>query len=251
MRLKEKRAIVTGGGRGIGRAIALAFAREGANVAVSARSSNEIETVRKEILELGPSALAFPGDVSIERDVRDMVSQVAEKFGGIDILVNNAGVHIRSPVVDMKLEDWELTMAVNLRGPFLCTKAVLPYMMEQRSGKIINISSDSGKKGWATGSAYCASKFGLLGFTEAVSEEVADEYGINVNALCVGGVDTKMAREAIAYAGYDLDWEKVMQPEDIADACIFLASEESRAIHGAFIDIFGLPSLRYGDMENR
>lgn len=138
-------------------------------------------------------------------------------------------------------------MAVNLRGPFLCTKAVLPQMMKQASGKIINISSDSGRRGWATGGAYCASKFGLLGFTEAVSEEVADEYGINVNALCIGGVDTRMAREAVAYAGYELDWSKTMQPEDIAAACIFLASDESRAIYGAFIDIFGLPSLRHGD----
>jgi 3-oxoacyl-[acyl-carrier protein] reductase len=244
MRLEDKIAIVTGGGRGIGRATALAFAREGAKVAVTARTVSEIESAKKEIEALGRRGLAIPGDVSDEAYVKDMVDQVVEEFGTVDILVNNAGIHIRSPVVDMKIEDWDAIMAVNLRGPFLCTRAVLPYMMNQRSGKIINISSDSGRKGWATGSAYCASKFGLLGLTEAVSEEVADAYGINVNALCVGGVDTIMAREAIAYAGYELDWDKVMQPEDIADACIYLASDESRAIYGAFIDIFGLPSLR-------
>jgi 3-oxoacyl-[acyl-carrier protein] reductase len=244
MRLKEKIAIVTGGGRGIGRATALAFAREGAHVAVTARTESEIERVKEEIEALGPRGLAIPGDVSDETYVNDMVNRVVEEFGTVDILVNNAGIHIRSPVVDMKTEDWDAIMAVNLRGPFLCTRAVLLYMMKQRSGKIINISSDSGRKGWATGSAYCASKFGLLGLTEAVSEEVADAYGINVNALCVGGVDTIMAREAIAYAGYELDWDKVMQPEDIAEACVYLASDESRAIYGAFIDIFGLPSLR-------
>jgi len=244
MKLKSKTAIVTGGGRGIGKATALAFAREGANVAVTARSQSEIEAVRDEIKSFGQNAIAIPAEVSNEEAVNRMVKAVIDEYGTIDILVNNAGVHIRSPLVEMKLEDWELTMAVNLRGPFLCTKAVLPYMMEQKSGKIINISSDSGRKGWATGSAYCASKFGLLGMTEAVSEEVADKYGINVNALCVGGVDTVMAREAIAYAGYAVDWDKIMQPEDIADVCVFFASDASRSIYGAFIDVFGLPSLR-------
>jgi NAD(P)-dependent dehydrogenase (short-subunit alcohol dehydrogenase family) len=114
-------------------------------------------------------------------------------------------------------------------------------MMKQRSGKIINISSDSGKKGWATGSAYCASKFGVLGLTEALSKEVADEYGINVNAICPGLVDTQMARSAIAEAGTELDWTKVIQPNDIANVAVFLASDESSAMFGASIDVFGLP----------
>lgn len=244
MRLQKKIAIVTGGGRGIGRAIALAFAREGAYVAVSARTASEIEQVKDEILETGRKALAIVADISQEEDVGRLVQRVLDEFSTIDILVNNAGVQIRAPVVEMSLEDWDRTMAVNLRGPFLCTKAVLPIMMEKRAGKIINIASDSARKGWATGSAYCASKFGLLGLTEAVSEEVADEYGININALCVGGVDTIMTREALDYAGYEVDWNKIMQPEDIGDVCVFFASEESRSIYGAFIDVFGLPSLR-------
>lgn len=251
MRLREKIAIVTGGGRGIGRAIALAFAREGAHVAVSSRTESEINQVKNEILSTGQKVLAIVADVSKEEDVTRMVQRVLDEFSTIDILVNNAGIHIRAPVMEMAIEDWDRTIAVNLRGPFLCIKAVLPIMMKKKSGKVINISSDSGKKGWATGSAYCASKFGLLGLTEAVSEEVADEYSINVNALCVGGVDTKMTKEAIAYAGYDLDWDKLMHPEDIADVCVFFVSDESRSIHGAFVDVFGLPSLRHGDMENR
>jgi 3-oxoacyl-[acyl-carrier protein] reductase len=244
MKLKNKVALITGGGRGIGKATALAFAKEGSKIAITARSKDEIEAVRDEIESMGQDAICIAADITNEEAVNNMVQAVVKQFGTIDILVNNAGIHIRSPLVEMNLEDWDLTMAVNLRGPFLCTKAVLPYMMSQCSGKVINISSDSGRKGWATGSAYCASKFGLLGMTEAVSEEVADKYGINVNAICVGGVDTVMAREAIAYAGYEVDWDKIMQPEDIADVCVFLASDASRSIFGAFIDVFGLPSLR-------
>jgi 3-oxoacyl-[acyl-carrier protein] reductase len=116
-------------------------------------------------------------------------------------------------------------------------------MMKQRSGKIINISSDSGKKGWATGSAYCASKFGVLGLTEALAKEVADEYGINVNAICPGLVDTQMARRAMADTGTEVDWSKVTHPEDIADVAVFLASDGASAMFGASVDVFGLPSI--------
>jgi NAD(P)-dependent dehydrogenase (short-subunit alcohol dehydrogenase family) len=241
MRLRDKSAIVTGGGSGIGRAIALAFAREGANVAIADASINKAEKVKQEIVDLQRRTLAIYCDVSKEEDAKHMARRVVEELGAIDILVNSAGIAIRSPVVDMKVEDWDSTMAVNLRGPFLCAQAVLPYMMKQRSGKIINISSDSGKKGWATGSAYCASKFGVLGLTEALSKEVADEYGINVNAICPGLVDTQMARSAIAEAGTELDWTKVIQPNDIANVAVFLASDESSAMFGASIDVFGLP----------
>jgi NAD(P)-dependent dehydrogenase (short-subunit alcohol dehydrogenase family) len=172
-----------------------------------------------------------------------MVRGAVEEFGTVDILVNNAGITIRSRVVDMQFEDWDRTMAVNLRGSFLCAQAVLPYMMKQKSGKIINISSDSGKKGWATGSAYCASKFGLLGFTESLSKEVADDYGINVNAICPGFVDTQMAREAMAEMGAEVEWSRVTQPENIADVAVFLASDESGAMFGASVDVYGLPSI--------
>lgn len=242
MRLLDSVAIVTGGGRGIGKAAALAFAREGAHVAVAARTSSEIEQVKELIQALGRRSLAIRCDVSKEDQVELMVNQVIDEFGTVDILVNNAAIHIRAPVVAMSVDDWDHTMAVNLRGPFLCMRAVLPIMMKQRRGKIINIASEAGRKGWATGSAYCASKFGLLGLTEAVSDEVADEYGVQVNALCVGGVDTLMSRQALS--SLEIEWEKMMQPEDIAHMCIFLASDESRGIYGAFIDIYGLPSTR-------
>jgi 3-oxoacyl-[acyl-carrier protein] reductase len=212
-------------------------------VAIADVSISQAEKVKQEIVNLKRRALAIHCDVSKEEDAKHMARRVVEELGAIDILVNSAGIAIRSHVVDMKVEDWDFTMAVNLRGPFLCAQAVLPYMVKQRSGKIINISSDSGKKGWATGSAYCASKFGVLGLTEALSKEVADEYGINVNAICPGLVDTQMARSAMAEAGTELDWSKVTQPGDIAHVAVFLASDESSAIFGASIDVFGLPII--------
>jgi NAD(P)-dependent dehydrogenase (short-subunit alcohol dehydrogenase family) len=241
--LRDKVAIVTGGGRGIGRAIALAYAQEGAHVAIADLNIAEADRVKNEIVALERRALAIYCDVSKQEDVNHMAHRVVEEFGAVDILVNSAGIAIRSHVVDMKVEDWDGMMAINLRGPFLCAQAVLPYMMKQQSGKIINISSDSGKKGWATGSAYCASKFGVLGLTEALSQEVADEYGINVNAICPGLVNTQMARRAMAEAGTEVDWSKVTQPEDIAHVAVFLASDESSAMFGASVDVFGLPSI--------
>lgn len=242
MRLKDKVAIVTGGGSGIGRAIALAYAREGAHLAIVDIKTSHAEKVKKKIEALKCRAIAIPCDVSQKEDVTRMVRRTVKEFGTVDILVNNAGITIRSRVVDMRFEDWDRTMAVNLRGPFLCAQAVLPYMMRQKSGKIINISSDSGKKGWATGGAYCASKFGLLGLTESLSKEVADDYGINVNAICPGFVDTQMAREAMAEIGAEVDWSKVTQPENIAAVAVFLASDDSCAMFGASIDVYGLPS---------
>ncbi len=243
MRLQDKVAIVTGGGSGIGRAIALAYAREGAHVAIADINIEMAESVRQAIADMVRRAIAIRCDVSQKADVAQMVRMVVEKLGTVDILVNNAGVTHRSRVIDMPVEDWDHTMAINLRGPFLCAQAVLPYMMQQRHGKIINISSDSGKRGWATGSAYCASKFGLLGLTEALSKEVADEYGIQVNAICPSFVDTPMGRRAIAATGREVDWSKVIQPEQIADIAVFLASDESRAMFGASVDVFGRLSI--------
>jgi NAD(P)-dependent dehydrogenase (short-subunit alcohol dehydrogenase family) len=243
MSLEHKVAIVTGGGSGIGRAIALAYARAGAHLAIADINLEMAESVKQAIVDMKRQAAAIQCDVSQKADVAYMVRKVVEEFGAVDILVNNAGITLRSRVIDMPVEDWDRTMAINLRGPFLCAQAVLPHMMQQRSGKIINISSDSGKHGWATGSAYCASKFGLLGLTEALSKEVAEEYGIRVNAICPGFVDTPMGRQAITAIGAEVDWSKVIQPEQIADIAVFLASDGSRAMFGVSVDAFGLPSI--------
>lgn len=237
-RLQDKVALVTGGGRGIGRAICLAFAREGAHLVIAARTTAEIEEVVQEVRALGQRALAVPCDISDEEQVRDMVEGALEAFSRLDILVNNAGIQIRASVVEMKVEDWDAVINVNLRGAFLCTKYVLPEMIKRREGKIINISSDSGKRGWATGGAYCASKFGLLGLTESVALEVMD-YNINVNAICPGGVATRMSEEVLTPDGRHYDTTGWMTSEEIADVAVFLASKESRAMYGAAIDVYG------------
>jgi NAD(P)-dependent dehydrogenase (short-subunit alcohol dehydrogenase family) len=236
MKLEGRVAIVTGAGRGIGRAIALAFAREGARMVVAARSAGEIQEVVKEIQKLNQAAIGIQTDVSKEEDVARMVNQTVKQFNTIDILVNNAGINLpfRS-VVDLTLKEWEQILAVNLTGAFLATKAVLPIMMERKSGKIINISSIGGRKGGAGRGPYRASKAGLINFTESVAAEVK-KYGIDVNAICAGLVDTGMMKEVTA--GRDFVPEPI-RPEEIAKVALFLASNDSSAISGAAIDAFG------------
>jgi len=171
MRLANRIAIVTGGGRGIGRAICLAFAREGAQVVTTARTHSEIEQVASEIRSLGQKALAIATDVSDEEGVASMVDATLRALGRIDILVNNAAInHPSCPVVELDPRDWDTIMAVNLKGTFLCCRAVLGKMIEQRSGKIINISSIGGRRGGAGRSAYRASKAAVLNFTECINE---------------------------------------------------------------------------------
>ena len=228
MKLEGKVAIVTGGSRGIGRAIALAFAREGARTVIAARSVGEIQKVAREIQGLKQDVLAIQVDVSKEEDVTRMVAQTIERFGTIDILVNNAGINLPNRnVVDLTLEEWEQILAVNLTGAFLTTKAALPIMMERRRGKIINISSRGGRKGAAGRGPYRASKAALINLTETVAAEVRD-YGIDVNAICPGAVDTRMMAEISA--GRKADLSHLMHPDEIAKVALFLASEDSSAI---------------------
>jgi len=236
MKLEGSVAIVTGAGRGIGRAIALAFAREGARMVVAARSTGEIQEVVKEIQKLNQAAIGIQADVSKEGDVARMVDKALERFHTIDILVNNAGINLPfRTVVDLALKEWEQVLAVNLTGTFLATKAVLPIMMEKKRGKIINISSIGGRKGGAGRSPYRASKAGLINFTESVAAEVK-KHGIDVNAICPGLVDTRMMKEITA--GRDFVPE-LIQPEEIAQVALFLASNDSSSISGATIDAFG------------
>ena len=234
-RLDEKVAIVTGGGRGIGRAIALSFAREGAKVVVCARTASEIDGMAGEIRKMGGSAQAVRADVSQEQDVADLVSQTLEHFHGVDILVNNAAVNLPDRrIVDLTLDEWNNVLAVNLTGAFLCAKAVLPQMMSQRSGKIINISSIGGRRGAAARGACRASKAGLINLTETLAAE-AREHGIAVNCICPGAVDTDMMR----LIGCGAPRQTMTLPEEIAAVALFLASADSSAITGATIDAFG------------
>lgn len=224
MRLNGQVSIVTGAGRGIGKAIALSFAREGSHVAVIARTDLEIKSVAEEISKFGVRALPIRTDVTDEGQVRSMVDKVIEEFGRIDILVNNAGYAKHAYVQDISNELWDTTMNVNLRGMMLCTRAVYPYMIKQRSGYIINISSTAGKHGSPMYATYSASKFGVIGFTQSLAAE-ARQYGIKASVICPGPVATKMR----AGNHPNDDVSKLMQPEDIADVAVFLVTQPKRA----------------------
>ncbi len=235
MKLAGKVAIVTGGGRGIGRATAEAFAGEGASVAVCARSSEEIEETASAIRSSGGETLAVVADVSRETDVADVVRRVLETFGRIDILVNNAAANLPyREVLDLTPEEWRRVVDVNVTGPFLFSKAVLPTMIEQGSGKIVNISSIGGRSGAAGRSPYRPTKAALINFTQCLAAEVK-RHGIDVNCVCPGGTATQMLADiGIAEGRTDL-----MRPEEIAAVVLFLASGESSAITGTAIDAFG------------
>lgn len=237
MRLEGKVALITGGGRGIGKSIALAYAKEGAYVAVSARTESQIESVAKEIRKLGQRALAIKADIRKEEDVKKMVGTVIQEFGKIDILVNNAGVTEKKPtkeIKDLPEEEWNRIIQTNLTGTFLCTKWVLPHMINRRSGNIINISSALGQKGRPekeNSVAYAVSKFGTEGFTEHLSKE-SKEYNINVNALYPGvRVDTGFFN----HLSHE-QREKLARPEIVAEPAIFLASQRPAAMSGKSIN---------------
>ena len=235
MKLEGKVAIVTGGGRGIGRAIAEMFAREGAKVVVSARTEREIEDVARRIGEHGGEAIFVPGDITRDEDVERLVDRTIGAFGQVDILVNNAAAnHPPIDIVDMEPDAWRLVTDVNLNGPFLCTHFVLPHMIGRKSGTIINISTIGGRKGGRGRGAYRAAKAGLINFTEGLAAEVY-EHGINVNCICPGGVDTEMMRK-ITLGNLPTN---LMRPEEIANIALFLASDESSAVTGTAVDAFG------------
>ena len=234
MKLKDQVGIITGGGRGIGRAIALTFAREGASVAVVARTESEIESVAKEIRELGAKAIAIKTDVSDEDQVEAMVQKVLDEFGRIDMLVNSAGFAKHAYIQDIPTDVWDLTMNVNLRGIMLCTRAVFRNMIKQQSGYIINISSGAGKRGSAEYGTYSTSKFGVMGFTECLAAE-GRQYGIKASVICPGPVATRM--RASNHPGEDPT--TIMQSQDIADVALFLVTQPRRAYIGeAAVSVF-------------
>ena len=236
--LENRTAIVTGASQGIGKAIALAFAREGANVVATARTTQAIEAVADQIRQMGPDALAVTADLGVETDIGAIVDETLTRFRHIDILVNNAAIiHPMVDLVDLDAALWRQVIDVNLTGAALLTKAVLPTMIENRSGKIINLSSIGGRKGGKGRSAYRVTKAGLISLTESVAAEVKS-YGIDVNCICPGGVDTEGFREAFGGRGREEN-PKLMRPQEIAVVAVFLASDASEAITGTAIDAFG------------
>ena len=230
MRLKGKTAIITGGGRGIGKAVALGFAQEGAQVTIAARTEKEINELADEIQNNGGQSLATVCDITSEEDVINMVNATLEKFVKIDILINNAGIGNVRPVYGISLEAFEKVLNVNLIGTFLCTKHVWQPMKSSKKGSIINVSSLGGLTGYPFLSAYCASKWGQIGFTKACAEEGKND-NIRVNAIAPGKADTTL-RELIKE-----DKSKMLTANDHIPICIFLASDESAYITGQVMPI--------------
>jgi len=255
MKLANRLAFITGGGRGIGRAIALAFAREGASVAIAARTHDQVEIVAAEVREQNDvDALAVLCDVRNAAGVLDAFTQTRERFGrGPDIVVNNAGIARTSLFVNTDEKFWEEHLNTNLGGTFRCTHAALPEMIERGWGRIINIASIAGKTGAPYVSAYAASKHGVLGLTRSLALEVAMQ-GITVNAICPGYVDTEMtthgienivektgrsADEALKMLEKMSPQNRLVTPEEVAALAVLLASEEGRGINGQAINVDG------------
>lgn len=237
-KLEGRTAIVTGASKGIGKAIARMYGHEGANVVATARTKQAIDALAGDIVQSGGNALPVVADLSIDSDVRRIADETLAKYGRIDILVNNAGIiHPSVNLVDFDFDLWRRVIAVNLEAAALLTKSCLPSMIENRYGKVINISSIGGRKGSKGRSAYRATKAALISLTESVASEMKP-YGIDVNCICPGGVDTEGYREAFETRG-KADDPKLMAPEEIARLAVFLASDDSSSITGTAIDAFG------------
>jgi NAD(P)-dependent dehydrogenase (short-subunit alcohol dehydrogenase family) len=225
-------AIVTGASRGIGRATAIALARRGVAVALAARNPVALVAVENQIHAEGGRAFTLVTDVSDESRVGEMVEETARRLGPIDLLVNNAGVVERSAILETELSAWRRVLDVNLTSAFLCTRAVLRPMIEQGRGRIVNVSSISGTLGTPELAAYCASKWGLIGFTKAAAEELKPR-GVQVFSVCPGSVNTEMLPKGLPGAIPD------MEPEDVAGVIVYLATDAPDAMTGASVDVFG------------
>ena len=253
MLLKDKVAIVTGGGYGIGRAIALAFAKEGADVVVAARTESALQGVATEIKSLGRKSLAMKTDLLKSEMPVAMIENALSEFGKVDILVNNAGAEGPiANVAEMDLKGWNDLLAVNLTGAMICSRCVLEKgMIPRQSGVIINVSSAAGRRGLPTRSAYSSSKFALIGFTQSLANEVG-RHGIRVNAIAPGAVEGERIERVFNTAAKDLGitYEQIVassnarsalgrmvKSEEVANLAVFLASDKSSGITGQTINI--------------
>jgi 3-oxoacyl-[acyl-carrier protein] reductase len=243
MRMEGKKTIVTGASRGLGRAIALAFAREGADVLVNYASREEqAKEVAAAIEALGRRAILHQADVSETAQVQAMVGAALAAFGRVDVLVNNAGITMPKGPLETSEAEWDRVMAVNLKSVFLCSRAVVEGMMAQGGGRIINIASTAGQTGTLSGPAYCAAKAGVLGLTKSLARSFAS-HNILVNALSPALIDTE-----ILYWRTPEQWKETLatiplkrlgSPDDLAEAAVFLASNGGNFITGATFDING------------
>jgi len=244
MRLKGKVAIVTGGGTGIGKAIALEFSKEGAEVAITGRRSNKLQEVVDTIKKSGGEAIAITGDVSKPSDVDRIVKTTVDTYKRLDILVNCAGVLFSAELAHHTEKIWDETIDINLKGSFLCIQRAVPEMLKQGKGKIINISSIAGQIGFPNSVAYCASKGGIMGMTKALAMELAP-LKINVNDLAPGDTETPLNEHLLKDPEYlrgrveNTPYGRVGKVSDIAPGAVYLASDESDFVNGITLTIDG------------
>jgi NAD(P)-dependent dehydrogenase (short-subunit alcohol dehydrogenase family) len=242
-RLEQRIAIVTGAGQGIGRAIALGLAREGAGIVIADINEKSANKVKNEIEAAGGSALAIHADVSNENSVEAMVEKTLEAFRRVDILFNNAGIFPTSSVEEMSEADWDRVIGTNLIGAFLCARAVVPKFLKQGTGRIISLTSGRAFQGAKNGAHYAASKAGIIGFSKSLALELAP-HGITVNVICPGITDTAQPRghqteEQIYAQAQRIPLGRIGQPEDLVGPAIFLASDAASFVTGQTILVNG------------
>jgi 3-oxoacyl-[acyl-carrier protein] reductase len=249
LRLQGKVALITGASRGIGHTISKLFAKEGAKLIINySRSEKEARGLSEELMKSGQEVLLVRADVSRSDEVKGMISQAIKRFARIDVLVNNAGVLIPEPFLESTEETWDKTMAVNLKGAYLCSKEVAPIMLKQGKGKIINISSICGlaERTVLRNTAYVVSKAGIIGLTRSMAVNLGPT--INVNAICPGTIDTDMivvlGPERVKAGIEDAILKRIGKPQDIAYATLFLASDESSFITGEILTVSGGRAMR-------
>ena len=246
MRLKGKKAIATGAGQGIGRSIALKMAQEGADVAIAEWNPETGKETNKKVEALGRKALFVKVDVSNQKQVQNMVAEILKVWGRIDILVNNAGFDRGATLLKVKEEDWDAVLGVHLKGTMNCIQVVAPHMIENRYGKIINISSIYGKTGGIAAISYSAAKAGIIGLTKSVARELGG-HQINVNVVLPGLILTPtIAKMAEKYRDMIIERTplgRIGQPEEVANVVAFLASEEASFMTGATIEVSGGSSM--------
>jgi len=243
MLLKDRVAIVTGAGKGLGESIAEELYKEGALLALFDIQYDLVENLAKKLDSSGERVMAVKADVTDEMMIKDSMSKVFNKFGKIDILVNNAGISLHKPTKEMPVEDFNKVININLNGPFICSKSVISYMEKQKRGKIVNIASLGGRTGRpGVGVNYAASKAGVIGLTQTLARELGPS-GIYVNSICPGPILTEQTKQypADVFASWNVGraLKKDGLPQDVADAVIFLSSSKSDWITGVTLDVNG------------
>ena len=229
-------ALVTGGGRGIGKETAILLSKKGFNLIICSRSQNEIDSTVKEIKSFGnDKIMGRECDVSVSSQVNDLVSEALDIYGRIDVLINNAGISYVKKLIDTTEEQWDSTLDINLKGSFLFCKAIVPHMIQHNYGVIINVSSGAGKVGFEDISAYCASKFGMIGLTESLAREVAN-YNIRVMTICPGEVATKM-QEDVDARYYELNKHKMLHPSTVAEKIADMIFNDNKYRNGIAVDL--------------